>query len=301
MMPFWPRLMLIVKELNLDLEQCAVVKAKSVDAQSRENNKRGKRLMGLRLVKASQTTRIFSGVVIVTCFLALAVGRRVPPAGLRPRLVAPLCARGPGTDVKASQDAAGDASMSGHYRRDGVRIQHDPYAPGMAEKYGRPGETDDEGFDPYAGEPEMTVRLVSLNARQHLCDQQSGCVLLILAWHADSVGPGIYGGKVKRDDKGNVIIGKQFQNHNPMPGPVYAGGGYTAMSKALSQVCRGMPPPTFPAMHWRGWIRRRARSDAPNLECAQGVEAVKGLLDADPSLVSLPLSLPPSPLPPTGE
>ena len=60
--------------------------------------------------------------------------------------------------------------------------------------------------------------------------------VLSLAQNADSVGPGIYGGKVKRDDKGNVIIGKQFQNHNPTPGPVYAGGGYTAMSKALSQV-----------------------------------------------------------------
>ena len=29
-----------------------------------------------------------------------------------------------------------------YFRDDGVRISHDPYAPGMAEKYGRPGETD---------------------------------------------------------------------------------------------------------------------------------------------------------------
>jgi hypothetical protein len=36
------------------------------------------------------------------------------------------------------------------YRADGVRITHDPYAPGMAEKYGTPGNTDSEGFDPYA-------------------------------------------------------------------------------------------------------------------------------------------------------
>merc|ERR1711966_546987 len=86
-----------------------------------------------------------------------------------------------------------------HIRADGVRIQHDPYAPGMAEKYGAPGATDDEGFDPYA----------------------------------DSVGPGIYGGVVKRDESGRVIIGKQYQNHNPRPGPVYAGGGYTPVCKAL--------------------------------------------------------------------
>jgi hypothetical protein len=38
-----------------------------------------------------------------------------------------------------------------NYRSDGVRIQHNPYAEGMSEKYGKPGETDAEGFDPYAG------------------------------------------------------------------------------------------------------------------------------------------------------
>ena len=59
------------------------------------------------------------------------------------------------------------------YRADGVRITHDPFEPGMAEKYGAPGKTDSEGFDPYA----------------------------------DSVGPGIYGGIVKRDANGQVIFG----------------------------------------------------------------------------------------------
>jgi hypothetical protein len=70
----------------------------------------------------------------------------------------------------------------------------------MVEKYGRPGKTDNEGFDPYA----------------------------------DTVGPGIYGGIVKRDpDTGEIVIGRQYQNHNKRPGPVYAGGGYTPMSNAL--------------------------------------------------------------------
>merc|ERR1711915_1032663 len=86
-----------------------------------------------------------------------------------------------------------------YYRADGVRITHDPYHPSMAKKYGLPGETDSEGFDPYA----------------------------------DSVGPGIYGGVVKRDENGEVVVGAQYQNHNPRPGPVYAGGGYTPMSNAL--------------------------------------------------------------------
>ena len=31
---------------------------------------------------------------------------------------------------------------------------------------------------------------------------------------ADTVGAGIYSGNVKRDKDGNVIWGKQYQNHN---------------------------------------------------------------------------------------
>jgi len=93
------------------------------------------------------------------------------------------------------------APAMSRYRSDGVRITHDPHAPGMAEKYGAQGETDQDGFDPYA----------------------------------DSVGPGIYGGKVKRDENGKVLIGRQYQNHNPAPGPIYSGDGYTEMSNALRQ------------------------------------------------------------------
>ena len=71
----------------------------------------------------------------------------------------------------------------------------------MAEKYGTPGNTDDDGFDPYA----------------------------------DSVGAGIYGGTVKRRaSDGGVVIGAQYQNHNSRPGPVYAGGGYTPVSAAIA-------------------------------------------------------------------
>ena len=92
--------------------------------------------------------------------------------------------------------------MSGQkdlYRADGVRIGYDPYSKEMLEKYGSPGETDSEGFNPYS----------------------------------DSVGAGIYGGRVKRDDKGEIIVGEQYQNHNSNPGPVYAGGGYTPMINSL--------------------------------------------------------------------
>ncbi len=32
---------------------------------------------------------------------------------------------------------------------------------------------------------------------------------------------------------GEVVIGQQYQNHNPRPGPVYAGGGYTPTSRLL--------------------------------------------------------------------
>merc|ERR1719502_1945318 len=72
----------------------------------------------------------------------------------------------------------------------------------MASKYGRPGATDPDGFDPYA----------------------------------DTVGAGIYSGNVVRDEKGNVVIGQQYQNHNPRPGPMYDGTGYTAMSSSGSST-----------------------------------------------------------------
>ena len=37
----------------------------------------------------------------------------------------------------------------------------------------------------------------------------------------DTVGAGIYSGTVQRDAHGAVVIGKQYQNHNARPGPVY--------------------------------------------------------------------------------
>ena len=87
-------------------------------------------------------------------------------------------------------------------RPDGVRIAYDPFAPGMAEKYGLPGATDNEGFDPYS----------------------------------DTVGPGIYGGVVQRDASGEVVWGAQYQNHNAAPGPVYAGGGYTPTARLVQRA-----------------------------------------------------------------
>jgi len=50
---------------------------------------------------------------------------------------------------------------------------------------------------------------------------------------SDAVGPGIYGGRVEVDARGDVVIGQQFEEHNPIPGPVYAGGGYTEFSDAV--------------------------------------------------------------------
>lgn len=36
-----------------------------------------------------------------------------------------------------------------YVRSDGLTISYDPYAPEMIEKYGAPGATDSEGFNPY--------------------------------------------------------------------------------------------------------------------------------------------------------
>jgi ankyrin repeat protein len=87
----------------------------------------------------------------------------------------------------------------GQYRDDGVRITHGPNAPGMASKDGNKRSVDPDGFDP----------------------------------QCDEVGAGIYGGNVRREANGTIVIGRQYQNHNARPGPVYAGTGYSEMSQAL--------------------------------------------------------------------
>ena len=112
------------------------------------------------------------------------------------------------TVIGMSGSGGDNHTSDSYYRHDGVRISHDPFAPGMAEKYGLPGKTDNEGFDPYS----------------------------------DSVGAGIYGGIVKRDQNGEVVIGEQYQNHNPRPGPVYAGGGYAPSAKALKNIKGSLIP-----------------------------------------------------------
>jgi ankyrin repeat protein len=75
----------------------------------------------------------------------------------------------------------------------------DPYAPGVAEAYGLNDKSGIAGFDSAS----------------------------------DSVGPGIYGGSVQRDDSGNILIGAQYENHNHVPGPLYDGNGYSLMGRAI--------------------------------------------------------------------
>lgn len=38
---------------------------------------------------------------------------------------------------------------------------------------------------------------------------------------------------MKRDKNGAILYGAQYQGHNPRPGPVYAGTGYSRMSVAI--------------------------------------------------------------------
>ncbi|KAG8458557.1 hypothetical protein KFE25_003092 [Diacronema lutheri] len=49
----------------------------------------------------------------------------------------------------------------------------------------------------------------------------------------DAVGPGIFGGNVQRASDGTIVIGRQYEDHNSLPGPVYAGGGYTPLNAAI--------------------------------------------------------------------
>lgn len=52
---------------------------------------------------------------------------------------------------------------------------------------------------------------------------------------ADTVGAGIYSGQVVLNENGEIVIGKQYKSHNPNPGPVYNGKGYTEMAKAIQR------------------------------------------------------------------
>ena len=71
-----------------------------------------------------------------------------------------------------------------------------------------------------------------------------------------------------RDAAGTVVIGKQFEEHNSLPGPVYAGGGYTLLSAAI----RGGPPavrgrtsdPPFRQGRWRFELATRVRARETN-------------------------------------
>lgn len=79
-------------------------------------------------------------------------------------------------------------------------VGSNPYAPGVAEKYGLADTTREDGFDDAA----------------------------------DAVGPGIYGGSVQRDpNSGDILYGTQYDNHNHRPGPLYDGNGYSLMSRAI--------------------------------------------------------------------
>ena len=52
--------------------------------------------------------------------------------------------------VAAAEERARAGDAMELRRADGVRIGYDPYDPRIAARYGLPGQTDDEGFDPYS-------------------------------------------------------------------------------------------------------------------------------------------------------
>ena len=117
--------------------------------------------------------------------------------------------------------------MPAHYRHDGVRIQHDPYAPGMAEKYGTPGNTDDDGFDPYA----------------------------------DSVGAGIYGGTVKRRaSDGGVVITTTGRRS---VGEIWRVGAGDGVRRSKTHLYRWRTPcPRWTRGRWTAPWRRGSRPGA---------------------------------------
>ena len=79
----------------------------------------------------------------------------------------------------------------------------------------------------------MLLTLVALSPRPSLRSTAAVLSIAGLDAESDSVGPGIYGGGVQRHADGAVVIGKQYEEHNSLPGPVYDGDGYTEMSQAV--------------------------------------------------------------------
>jgi hypothetical protein len=91
----------------------------------------------------------------------------------------------------------------------------------------RPGETDDEGFNPYKdtvgpgiyGYVSSHIQFIIYNTILYTIHPLSKPHLSVIC---------ACSGRVVRDaETGEVVIGRQYQDHNPRPGPVYAGGGYT--------------------------------------------------------------------------
>lgn len=97
-------------------------------------------------------------------------------------------------------------------------------APELRIKYGSPGATDEDGFNPYE----------------------------------DSVGPGIYGGNVLRDEKGDIVIGQQYQNHNPKPGNEMRG------SNLRREACP-QPKPSQAPRPGLMWKRQTHRTHRPRV------------------------------------
>jgi len=92
---------------------------------------------------------------------------------------------------------------------------------------------DDPGIDKWIAKRPIEFSVEATSLRRCRRGARSSMSLEGLEAESDSVGPGIYGGRVQRDARGGIIIGKQFQEHNSLPGPVYAGGGYTELSQAI--------------------------------------------------------------------
>ena len=163
-----------------------------------------------------------------------------------PLKVCPLCGRGIPRELESKHHLVPKLKGGNKLKDDNIVVLHRPChdkihavftEAELATHYATMDEVlahpDVDKFAKWISKRPIEFRDGTTSLRRRKQRQRGARMVEGLDAESDSVGPGIYGGRVLRDASGEVVIGKQFEEHNALPGPVYAGDGYTALSAAI--------------------------------------------------------------------